>query len=212
MPPVYYDSVREYLIDPTQRSGVAYVREALPAIAVCRPNSAVAVDAKDALLLRLREFFEKEENLKRLRNYLKEHRRDGSAEKAPVSLRILDFLCSDNGIALEQENDISDAYQGMLRAYSKAYFDIFSRGARIQFTVGTSTFETTVGQLQFFRWAIERGLLDQVDQQKTQLRASARARARLAAKKEIQKSDRRLAAKISIGGPFHANLAAVKKL
>lgn len=212
MAAVYYDSVREYLIDPTQRSGIAYIRDPPPPVVPTRPNVGAAVDARDALLLRLRDFFEKEENLQKLRRYLKEQKRTGSEERAPVSLRILDFLCSDNGITLEEENDIADAYQSMLRAYSKTYFDIFSRGARIQFTVSGSTFDTTVGQLQFFRWAIERGLLNQVEEHKTHLRASARTRARLAAKKQIEKSDRRLAARISIGGPFRADLEITKNL
>jgi hypothetical protein len=60
-------------------------------------------------------------------------------------------------------------YKAMLKSYSKAAFDPFCRRARIFVDTergecvfgpaGGSVIETTNGQLNFFRWAISRGIL-----------------------------------------------------
>jgi hypothetical protein len=53
-------------------------------------------------------------------------------------------------------------YKSQLKAYSKKQFDSFCRGERIKFNCTTNTdnveIETTVGQLNFFRWAIQNNL------------------------------------------------------
>lgn len=54
-------------------------------------------------------------------------------------------------------------YKSQLKAYSKKQFDSFCRGERIkfQYTLNEQLYEieTTVGQLNFFRWAIQNNLL-----------------------------------------------------
>ena len=51
-------------------------------------------------------------------------------------------------------------YKSQLKAYSKKLFDPFCRRERILFQVpGEEAFLTTVGKLNFFRWAIEKGVL-----------------------------------------------------
>jgi hypothetical protein len=51
-------------------------------------------------------------------------------------------------------------YKRELNAYSKRLFDPFCRRERIMFQArGHEAFVTTVGQLNFFRWAIEKGIL-----------------------------------------------------
>jgi hypothetical protein len=51
-------------------------------------------------------------------------------------------------------------YKSQLKAYSKKLFDPFCRRERILFQVpGEEPFVTTVGKLNFFRWAIEKGVL-----------------------------------------------------
>jgi len=54
-------------------------------------------------------------------------------------------------------------YKRELNAYSKRLFDPFCRRERIMFEArGVEPFVTTVGQLNFFRWFIEKGILEYV--------------------------------------------------
>jgi hypothetical protein len=54
-------------------------------------------------------------------------------------------------------------YKNQLKAYSKKLFDPFCRRERISFQIpGHEAFLTTVGKLNFFRWAIEKGILDYI--------------------------------------------------
>lgn len=54
-------------------------------------------------------------------------------------------------------------YKRELNAYSKRLFDPFCRRERIMFQVrGIDPFVTTVGQLNFFRWFIEKNILEYV--------------------------------------------------
>jgi hypothetical protein len=55
------------------------------------------------------------------------------------------------------------SYREELRTYSKQQFDPFRRNDHIVFRYGEDgALETTVGQLNFFRWAIENGILDYI--------------------------------------------------
>lgn len=56
-------------------------------------------------------------------------------------------------------------YRAQLKSYTKLYFDPFRRHDRISFVLQTSphiVIETTLGQLNFFRWAIQNHILDYV--------------------------------------------------
>jgi len=57
-------------------------------------------------------------------------------------------------------------YRAQLKSYTKLFFDPFRRHDRISFIVQTKpvlqTIETTTGQLNFFRWAIQNHLLDYI--------------------------------------------------
>jgi len=53
------------------------------------------------------------------------------------------------------------SYKSQLKAYSKKLFDPFCRRERIMFSLpGTEQFVTTVGKLNFFRWAIEKQVIE----------------------------------------------------
>jgi len=57
-------------------------------------------------------------------------------------------------------------YKSQLTAYSKQLFDPFRRRKRITFIydhVAKKGIETTIGQLNFFRWVIENDILDYID-------------------------------------------------
>lgn len=52
-------------------------------------------------------------------------------------------------------------YKAQLKSFSKKLFDPFCRRSRINFNYGASKhFCTTVGQLNFFKWAIENKVID----------------------------------------------------
>lgn len=56
-------------------------------------------------------------------------------------------------------------YRAQLKSYTKMYFDPFRRHDRISFVIQSSplcAIETTLGQLNFFRWAIHNHILDYV--------------------------------------------------
>jgi hypothetical protein len=62
-----------------------------------------------------------------------------------------------------QEYLVYTNYKSQLKAYSKKLFDPFCRRERIMFQLnGHEPFLTTVGKLNFFRWAIEKGILDYI--------------------------------------------------
>lgn len=56
-------------------------------------------------------------------------------------------------------------YRAQLKSYTKLYMDSFRRHERITFVLETDPFvsiETTVGQLNFFRWALSNHVIDYV--------------------------------------------------
>lgn len=59
---------------------------------------------------------------------------------------------------------VFNEYRGQLKAFTKKYFDSFCRGERIIYENNNNKFETTLGQLNFFRWAIENQLLTYIEQ------------------------------------------------
>jgi hypothetical protein len=84
-----------------------------------------------------------------------------------VSLRLVDWFVtnyskahSTSYILNGQEFVVYMNYKNQLKAYSKKLFDPFCRRERISFQIpGHEPFLTTVGKLNFFRWALEKGIL-----------------------------------------------------
>lgn len=89
---------------------------------------------------------------------------------SPISLRLIDWFVtnyakthSTSYILNNQEFLVYLNYKSQLKAYSKKLFDPFCRRERILFEIqGHPAFLTTVGKLNFFRWAIEKGILDYI--------------------------------------------------
>jgi len=56
------------------------------------------------------------------------------------------------------------SYKGQLKAYSKQYFDPNCRRERIMFKIQNyEPITTTIGQLNFFRWALESNVLEYIE-------------------------------------------------
>jgi hypothetical protein len=97
---------------------------------------------------------------------------------APLSLRIIDWFVTKysrknfvryplNG----QDFLVYLSYKGQLKAYSKQYFDPNCRRERIMFKIpGQEQFMTTIGKLNFFKWALESKILDYIEAHEEEIR------------------------------------------
>ena len=99
-------------------------------------------------------------------------------KKSKISLRVVDYLCTNYSKHHDVMYYIGNRktpfnlfldYRSQLKAYSKLQFDPFKRHDRITINVPTNlvdcgTLETTVAQLNFFKWAIESKILDYLEQ------------------------------------------------
>ena len=139
----------------------------------------------DELLLNsLKQFYENEKNSKSLISILKEEKK--------ISLRSIDWFITnyskknnicyllyetdDNKFSrLEKNNkfyiglNVYHSYKSQLKAYSKKRFDPFCRRDRINFIMDDYTIETTIGQLNFFRWAIKNLVIDYIVENKKEI-------------------------------------------
>ena len=68
------------------------------------------------------------------------------------------FVCENNKL-LKQFNTYH-AYKSQLKSFSKKKFDPFCRRDRITFDCNGTLIETTVGQLNFFKWAIDNLIIE----------------------------------------------------
>jgi hypothetical protein len=118
---------------------------------------------RELLILSLQRFYNSTTDLTNLISILK--------GEGDLSLRLIDWFVTNyakkhhvtyplNG----QEFVVYLNYKSQLKAFSKKLFDPFCRRERILFQCGTNhePFETTVGQLNFFRWAYEKDILSYV--------------------------------------------------
>ena len=117
---------------------------------------------QELIIASLQRFYSGRDDLNEIVELLK-----GTSE---VSLRLIDWFVtnfskahSTSYILNGQEFVVYMNYKNQLKAYSKKLFDPFCRRERISFQIpGHEAFLTTVGKLNFFRWAIEKGILDYI--------------------------------------------------
>ncbi len=88
-----------------------------------------------------------------------------------LSLRLLDWLITNyskthNVIYNINVNGVTKSfnmylnYKTQLKAFSKKQFDPFQRRDRIRLNIKNQVILTTVGQLNFFKWAIQNNVID----------------------------------------------------
>jgi hypothetical protein len=113
-----------------------------------------------------------------LNNLLRFYKRDDNLDKmlsiisgeSDISLRIVDWFATNYAKAMFTVYNVDSArfkvyndYKLKLRAYSKKRFDPFCRWDRISVPYKNgSHIETTIGQLNFFKWALENGVIDYI--------------------------------------------------
>lgn len=85
-----------------------------------------------------------------------------------ISLRILDWFVSNyskkNNVVYTTEDgrmfNVFMEYKAQLKSYGKKWFDPFCRGGRFDYEdCDGIMFSTTVGQLNFFRWALKNEII-----------------------------------------------------
>jgi len=93
--------------------------------------------------------------------------------KSRVSLRLIDWYvtnyCKKHNVVLLHDTraeyfNVYTNYRSQLKAFKKVQFDPFRRRDRILFRYAPDKLlNTTVGQLNFFRWALDHGILDSIE-------------------------------------------------
>ena len=81
-------------------------------------------------------------------------------------------------------------YKLKLKAYSKKRFDPFCRWERISFPYDENKYvETTIGQLNFFKWCIENSILEYIQQHYNDIENDMNSRNSSSKKKEYVELD-----------------------
>jgi hypothetical protein len=114
----------------------------------------------DLLYGKLKSYYNDKENLEKMFNLI--------TSNTKISLRIIDWFVTNfakkqntNFYITLKSGDIKrvvihNEYKLKLKSYSKRFFDPFCRHIRINFPYSDDKyFETTLGQLNFFKWIIE---------------------------------------------------------
>jgi len=86
---------------------------------------------------------------------------------SPVSLRLLDWFIVNYSrthqttyVVNDKYFNVHESYKAQLKAFSKRHFDPFRRNERFTLSYNKDRYETTIGQLCFFRWCLENNVLE----------------------------------------------------
>lgn len=133
---------------------------------------------KDVLLYSLKTYYSNDNNLTKLLNIIK--------YKKSVSLRIIDWFATNyskkyNTIFFLYKDDegnktlketcdifsqfnVYNSYKSQLKAYSKKRFDPFCRRERLDIEINGHHLNTTIGQLNFFKWVINNNIIEYIEE------------------------------------------------
>lgn len=130
---------------------------------------------QDLLMSSLQEFYKESDNIKIILDILN--------GKSKISLRIIDWYVTNfskkkntnyeifitkNNLKTKKQFNVYIDYKLQLKGYSKKQFDPFCRRERINFYYDNENFiVTTVGQLNFFRWAISNDIIKNIEKNLT---------------------------------------------
>lgn len=122
------------------------------------------IQCKPELIMEsLQRFYQSQTNISNIIPYIQ-----GTSQ---ISLRIIDWFVTKfsrkhftSYVYNGQNIIVYKSYKGQLDAYNKIYFDTNCRRERIEFKIdGFDPLITTIGQLNFFRWAFEIGLIEYIE-------------------------------------------------
>ena len=126
--------------------------------------STVYSTQNDLLMKNLLNFYEDKKNLNTMLDVI-----NGNTK---ISLRILDWFVTNYSKKNYTSYQLDDGsrfkvyidYRLQLKAYQKKRFDPFCRWERISIPYSENEcIQTTIGQINFFRWAIEKEILDYIN-------------------------------------------------
>lgn len=173
---------------------------------------------KNILYVSLSKFYNEKENMEKLLDIL-----DNNSK---ISLRIIDWFVTNyskkNNIVYNiKKNSSSNTerveqfivylrYKGQLKAYSKKRFDPFCRNNRIIEWGPNKNITTTIGQLNFFRWAIQNNIIEYIKENlkeiETDMNSNIRKHYVKKSKKKTKKKDDNITEK-----KIHINVKSNKK-
>ena len=161
------------------------------------------ISDNELLFNSLKLFYEDDYNLTKLLNYLKVDK---------ISLRIIDWFVTNyskkydsmytrydrNGKQLNPFN-VFHSYKSQLKSYSKKFFDPFCRRNRIKYKYNdTDILSTTIGQLNFFKWAINYGVIDYIKDNYKEIEDDMNESIRLIRKNTIKTNERKKRQELSL--------------
>ena len=126
-------------------------------------------DKKDILLPKLYDFYNITNNINQMLPII--------MGESKLSIRILDWFVTNYSKYKKVKYNLNNVsfnvwmdYKGQLKGYKKKLFDPFCRKKRIPFYYCQDKYIiTTIGQLNFFRWAISNKIIDYVDNHFTEI-------------------------------------------
>jgi len=122
---------------------------------------------QDLLMISLSEYFSNNKSLENVLDII-----NGTSN---ISLRLIDWFvtnyCKRKNIIYDiEQNDMKTKfivhlnYKTQLKSFSKKQFDPFKRDSRIEFEYkDNNSVITTIGQLNFFRWAIKSNIITYIE-------------------------------------------------
>jgi hypothetical protein len=144
----------------------------------------------DLLMNNLMEFYKNETILNRMLKII--------TGESRISLRIVDWFATNYAKKYFTLYNVTDEfgntrrfkvyidYKLKLKAYSKRRFDPFCRWERISIPYKVDTcIETTIGQLNFFKWALENKVIDYIEENYDVIEDDMNSRNSTSKKKEL---------------------------
>ena len=118
----------------------------------------------DLLMSNLMKFYDEDNKLETMLKIIN--------GESSISLRIIDWFATNYAkkfftvyeVGVNRRFKVYTDYKLKLKAYSKRRFDPFCRWDRITIPYSNGTFiQTTIGQLNFFKWALENGVVAYIE-------------------------------------------------
>jgi len=126
------------------------------------------INSKDLLMVSLSNFYNTKSNVNKILPII------SPSSNNRVSLRLIDWFVTNfskkNNVIISKKSNgnivhfnVYLSYRSQLKAYSKQLFDSFRRRDRITFYYDVEkSIETTIGQLNMFRWIIQNDILEYI--------------------------------------------------
>ena len=149
-----------------------------------------------------------------LDNLMKFYKKDNNLEKIlPIingesitSLRLIDWFVTNYAkkyfTVYKKDNErfkVYIDYKLKLKAYSKKRFDPFCRWDRINIPYKNDTYiQTTIGQLNFFRWALENDIIKYVEKHMDEIKEDQEKRNSTTKSKKSNKISRKRREELSV--------------